>query len=402
MLGIGVDADQGYLGDHILTSAQKKVDVAVFETVKAAQDGTFKGGEDQIFDLKSDGVGIGKLNAEGAEVRGPGRGDQAGQIIAARSPTSRRGQVATDGRSPMPGDALALELRGITKRFGTLVANDAIDFELRRGEIHALLGENGAGKSTLMNVLYGLHQPDEGEIRLDGEPVRIDSPRRAIGLGIGMVHQHFMLVPVMTVAENLVLGAEPHTRAAAGLQGGGGPHARALGALRPGGRPGREGRGPRRRRPAARGDPARAVPRREGARARRADRGADRAGGAGPVRRPARAEGGRHVDRLHLAQAQRGARRRRPRHRAAARQEDRHGADRGRDRAQPGDADGRPRRAAARREARAHAGRAAARGRATCTSATTAGCPPCAACRCRCARARSSASPASTPTARAS
>jgi simple sugar transport system ATP-binding protein len=105
--------------------------------------------------------------------------------------------------------APALELRGITKRFGSLVANDAIDFELRRGEIHALLGENGAGKSTLMNVLYGLHQPDEGEIRLDGEPVRIESARRAIALGIGMVHQHFMLVPVMTVAENLVLGSEP-------------------------------------------------------------------------------------------------------------------------------------------------------------------------------------------------
>jgi simple sugar transport system ATP-binding protein len=110
----------------------------------------------------------------------------------------------------MPGEAPALELRGITKRFGSLVANQAIDFELKRGEIHALLGENGAGKSTLMNVLYGLHQPDEGEILLDGEPVKIDSARRAIGLGIGMVHQHFMLVPVMTVAENLVLGAEPH------------------------------------------------------------------------------------------------------------------------------------------------------------------------------------------------
>ncbi|HET9738986.1 MAG TPA: ABC transporter ATP-binding protein [Solirubrobacteraceae bacterium] len=109
------------------------------------------------------------------------------------------------------GDSLALELRGITKRFGSLVANDAIDLELRRGEIHALLGENGAGKSTLMNVLYGLLQPDEGEIHLEGEPVKIDSARRAIGLGIGMVHQHFMLVPVMTVAENLVLGTEPHS-----------------------------------------------------------------------------------------------------------------------------------------------------------------------------------------------
>jgi general nucleoside transport system ATP-binding protein len=109
----------------------------------------------------------------------------------------------------VPGETPALELRRITKRFGRLVANDAIDFELRRGEIHALLGENGAGKSTLMNVLYGLQHPDEGEIVLDGEPVRIDSPRRAISLGIGMVHQHFMLVPVMTVAENLVLGTEP-------------------------------------------------------------------------------------------------------------------------------------------------------------------------------------------------
>jgi simple sugar transport system ATP-binding protein len=109
----------------------------------------------------------------------------------------------------MPGDGLALELRGITKRFGSLVANDAIDFELKRGEIHALLGENGAGKSTLMNVLYGLHHPDEGEIKLDGQSVSIGSPREAIGLGIGMVHQHFMLVPVMTVAENLVLGTEP-------------------------------------------------------------------------------------------------------------------------------------------------------------------------------------------------
>jgi general nucleoside transport system ATP-binding protein len=107
-------------------------------------------------------------------------------------------------------DTPALELRGITKRFGTLVANNSVDFELRKGEIHALLGENGAGKSTLMNVLYGLHQPDEGQILLDGEPVSIGSPRQAIHLGIGMVHQHFMLVPVMTVAENLVLGAEPN------------------------------------------------------------------------------------------------------------------------------------------------------------------------------------------------
>jgi ABC-type uncharacterized transport system ATPase subunit len=104
---------------------------------------------------------------------------------------------------------LVLELRGITKRFPGVVANDGIDFDLRRGEIHALLGENGAGKSTLMNVLYGLYHPDEGEILINGKPVQIDSPREAIDHGIGMVHQHFMLIPVMTVAENIVLATEP-------------------------------------------------------------------------------------------------------------------------------------------------------------------------------------------------
>jgi simple sugar transport system ATP-binding protein len=102
-----------------------------------------------------------------------------------------------------------VELRGITKRFPGVVANDHVDFDLGRGEVHALLGENGAGKSTLMNVLYGLYRPDEGEIFLQGGPVRIDSPHDAIANGIGMVHQHFMLIPVMTVAENIVLGTEP-------------------------------------------------------------------------------------------------------------------------------------------------------------------------------------------------
>ena len=103
---------------------------------------------------------------------------------------------------------LALEARNITKRFPGVLANDQVDFSLRKGEIHALLGENGAGKSTLMNVIYGLYQPDEGEVYVDGERVRIDSPDDAIDYGIGMVHQHFMLVPVFTVAENIVLGAE--------------------------------------------------------------------------------------------------------------------------------------------------------------------------------------------------
>jgi general nucleoside transport system ATP-binding protein len=102
-----------------------------------------------------------------------------------------------------------LEMRGITKRFPGIVANDAVDFDLYPGEVHALLGENGAGKSTLMNILYGLYTPDEGEIVVKGERVRMESPREAIDLGIGMVHQHFMLIPVMTVAENVVLGQEP-------------------------------------------------------------------------------------------------------------------------------------------------------------------------------------------------
>jgi simple sugar transport system ATP-binding protein len=112
----------------------------------------------------------------------------------------------------MPDADLVLELRGITKQFPGVLANDHVDFDLRRGEVHALLGENGAGKSTLMSILYGLYHPDEGEILINGEPVKMGTPREAIDRGIGMVHQHFMLIPVMTVAENIVLAEEP-TRA---------------------------------------------------------------------------------------------------------------------------------------------------------------------------------------------
>ncbi|MFN3308144.1 MAG: ABC transporter ATP-binding protein [Anaerolineales bacterium] len=101
-----------------------------------------------------------------------------------------------------------LELHGITKRFPGVLANDQIDLDLREGEIHALLGENGAGKTTLMNILYGLYKPDEGEIRVNGEKIDVHSPRDAIACGIGMVHQHFMLVPVFTVVDNVMLGDE--------------------------------------------------------------------------------------------------------------------------------------------------------------------------------------------------
>ena len=103
---------------------------------------------------------------------------------------------------------MSLELRGITKRFGSLTANDGIDLAVGDGEIHAILGENGAGKSTLMNIVYGLLAPDEGMISVDGKVVTIDSPLDALAAGIGMVHQHFMLIPVFTVAENIVLGHE--------------------------------------------------------------------------------------------------------------------------------------------------------------------------------------------------
>ena len=108
----------------------------------------------------------------------------------------------------MVGSAPVLEMRGITKQYPGVLANDSIDLDLRPGEIHALLGENGAGKSTLMNILYGLAVPDSGSILVDGEPVDILGPHDAIDRGISMVHQHFMLVPVLTVAENILLGEE--------------------------------------------------------------------------------------------------------------------------------------------------------------------------------------------------
>ncbi|MFQ6075656.1 MAG: ABC transporter ATP-binding protein [Candidatus Bathyarchaeia archaeon] len=102
-----------------------------------------------------------------------------------------------------------LEMRNITKRFPGVLANDHIDFDLRAGEIHSILGENGAGKTTLMNILYGLYQTDEGEILVNGERVSIESPRDAVDLGIGMIHQFFTLVPTLSVMENIILGSEP-------------------------------------------------------------------------------------------------------------------------------------------------------------------------------------------------
>lgn len=111
-------------------------------------------------------------------------------------------------------DTNILEVRNITKRFPGVLANDKVNFSLRKGEIHALLGENGAGKTTLMNIIYGLYSPDEGEFLVNGKPIEIKGPHDAINYGIGMVHQHFMLVPVFTVTENIMLGAETDHRGA--------------------------------------------------------------------------------------------------------------------------------------------------------------------------------------------
>ena len=126
-------------------------------------------------------------------------------MTIAPRPEREHGGVATAvGTDTVP----LLEMHGIRKRFGDLEALKGVDLTVRQGEIHALVGENGAGKSTLMNVLYGLYRPDAGAIKYRGRSVHLTGPRDAIGLGIGMIHQHFMLVPPLTVAENVVLGDE--------------------------------------------------------------------------------------------------------------------------------------------------------------------------------------------------
>src|SRR5580693_1158483 len=122
--------------------------------------------------------------------------------------------MPADFSVPADAEAVApqpiLRMQNIVKRFGGMTAVDEVDFNVNSGEIHALLEENGAGKSTLMNCLFGLAKPDAGQILIDGQQVDITSPKRAQELGVGMVHQHFKLVPSMTVAENVFLGNEPH------------------------------------------------------------------------------------------------------------------------------------------------------------------------------------------------
>ena len=280
-------------------------------------------------------------------------------------------------------DEPVLEMRGITKRFPGIVANDDVGLDVRKGEVHALLGENGAGKSTLMNILYGLYKPDEGEIRLQGQPGRHSGRRRTRSKpGIGMVHQHFMLIPVMTVAENIVLGIEPVREGVLLDERGAEERVRELSkqyglVVDPAALDRRHHRRPA----AARRDPQGALPRRGDPHPRRADGGAHAAGGDGALRDRPQPPGRRQVDHLHQPQAERGARDRRPHHGPAAREEDRDGAARGSDRGVARASDGRARRAAARREAAGRAGRRRCSRSSDLTCSTTAASRRCAASR---------------------
>ena len=408
--GIGVDTNQALQvgSKQLLASATKGVDVSVVDVVGQVVNHKFRAAGPPARRQRE------RRRHPGHQQRRPGR-DEGQDRRAARQDEGRQGQDPDRadrqvGMAEDPSSAsdhagssadLALELRGITKRFGAFVANDAIDLDLREGEVHALLGENGAGKSTLMNVLYGLYRPDEGEIFVRGQHAAITSSADAIRLGIGMVHQHFMLIPVMTVVENIVLGAEPQQHGQLDLETAR-ERVRELSAryglaVDPDAIIEEIGVGQQQRveilkalyrdaRVLILDEPTAVLTPQE----------------VDELFAVLRALVARHVDHPDHAQAARGARRRRPHLRAAARQEGRHDRSRGRQRAQPRRADGRARRAARRRARRRRtpargalgarpvgARRPRPRGRARPLDG-------------RCAPARSSASRASTATARAS
>ena len=254
---------------------------------------------------------------------------------------------------------LVLEMRGIRKEFPGVVANDDVSFDVRRGEVHALLGENGAGQVDAdehpLRALPARRGRDQA--RREAGLVRL-GPRRDPRPGIGMVHQHFMLIPVMTVAENIVLGTEP-VRSGVFLDEAAAERrvADMAKAFNFAVDPARARRGHRRRPAAARGDHEGALPERRHPDPRRADRRADTAGGIGSVRDPADPAARGHLDHLHQPQAERGARDRRPHHGAAAGQDDRDGAAGGRDRGVARPRDGGSRSPPASREDAGAAGR---------------------------------------------
>ncbi len=225
-LGIGVDSNQNHLHPgNMLTSMLKRVDLATYNSFKAAQDNQWKGGV-QVLGLKEGGVdwALDKDNEKLITPEMKAKVDAAKAAIisgADRRPRLYEQQFVQE----LTADA-AIELRRIDKSFGDVHAVRGVSLRIEGGGITGIVGENGAGKSTLMSILYGLHRADAGEIRVDGRPVGMASPRDAIGHGIGMVHQHFMLVDSFTVLENLVLGAEGGALLAGGLaaaRGGTGP-----------------------------------------------------------------------------------------------------------------------------------------------------------------------------------
>ena len=216
---IGVDADQYLTASanqkpHILTSMVKRVDVAVYDTIKNLSQGKFTHGTLSV-GLKEGGVDFATSNPAltqdiQAKLDDFKKKIISGEIVVPTKPEDRallmteERQVERTGRENAP----FVVMERITKRFPGVLANEEVDLTLADSEIHALVGENGAGKSTLMRVLYGLYPPDGGRIIVRGRAVRIASPRDAIALGIGMVHQHFVLVDRFTVTENIILGAE--------------------------------------------------------------------------------------------------------------------------------------------------------------------------------------------------
>ena len=222
---------------------------------------------------------------------------------------------------------MRLELKDITKQFPGVLANDRISISADRGEVLGLLGENGAGKTTLMNILSGLYRPDSGEILIDGTPRTFNDPAEAIDAGIGMVHQHFQLVPVFDVVSSVALGAEsvtgpfghvrPERRAKT--------RRRALRAVQPARPAGRRHRRPAGRCSPAGRDPQGALPAERHPRARRAVGGPHAGRDRGAVRHHPRARGERHDRHLHHPQAQRGPRGLRPHHGPPAGPGRRHG-----------------------------------------------------------------------------
>ena len=295
-----------------------------------------------------------------------------------------------------------LEVRGVTKTFPGVIANEDVDLTLHEGQVLCVLGENGAGKSTLMNTVFGLYQPDAGEIRLRGEPVQFGSSRDAIAAGIGMVHQHFQLIPVFTVVENVMLGDEMRTRRLPRPGRRPRPHPRARGAVRPHDRPRRPGRRPVGGRAAAGRADQGALPAGRHPDPRRAHRGPHPRRGRRVLRRRPIAGRPGQVDHLHHPQAPRGARRRRPDRGAPRRQGRRHRRSEERHPAVAGHAHGRSRRVVHHRQGPGHARRAGPPTSASCGSTTTAASPPSPTSTSRCGPARCSASPASRATASAS